>query len=397
MKTCCFTTHILRILLRRKLLRPRLEFLCDKDAHDVERYIIAVTQKENPVPGATIRRNLPSLLENGYLSAEEPGPRGRCSLLNTVGVNFELTYECNYACAHCLQQEIRHLPRTPLDTGQAKAAIRQVWLSGLCTTGINFTGGEALGHRDDLFELMSFTNGMGIPFRLNTNSWWAGERNIQAGDRVFSDDEELVRFLKILGLKQFAFSFDDRMADKAKTNRLMRCIALCEKIGVDYQMIFTGFEDTHVGRIVAELKKALRVNWLARLTVVRNELVDTGGAKLDEAGRQRWQTNLADCGGTGYYHPAYLHISPEGRVRTCMYAVGTANVGDLRLIPLPELVNNYPRNETGQVFASRLRQQQLVQNLSERQAREFRLLKHQCAKNAFMAKILEKRQTTSYG
>jgi len=57
-----------------------------------------------------------------------------------------------------------------LSTEHVNQAIFQGYISGVCTIGINFTGGEVLGNSDDLFDILAYTKNLGIPYRLNTNS-----------------------------------------------------------------------------------------------------------------------------------------------------------------------------------------------------------------------------------
>ncbi|MEL7562613.1 radical SAM protein [Dehalogenimonas sp. 4OHTPN] len=385
--TVYYPTHILRILLRRGLLIDRLKFIFGVDAGEVERFIMAVYAHGQPVPDRAVSAHLPTLVENGYLNVDGPSSRGRCSFMNTVGVNFELTYRCNLRCRHCLQQNIRDDTRRELSTEQVKHLIRQVYLSGLCTVGINFTGGEALGHRDDLFEIMAYTGRLGIPWRLNTNSWWAGKADLELFGRHFPSSQDLVLYLKDLGLQRFALSFDERMVDSKRVNDLLCSISLCEMNDIDYEVIFTGIESAEASRVITLIKKALKCNFLPHLTIVYNEMVDVGGA-IDSAGRHSWQSNLSPCMGTGFYHPAYLHISPEGKVRTCMYASDAANVGDVRKDDFIDLINRFPGNEIGRFFTSPVKKQQAIARLTAQGAEKYKALIHECARNAFVAGAL---------
>jgi MoaA/NifB/PqqE/SkfB family radical SAM enzyme len=141
-------------------------------------------------------------------------------------VNFELTYKCSLNCAHCLQKNIKKQPFVELSTEEVKTAILHSQTSGLCSLGVNFSGGEALGNRDDIFEILEYTHSLGIKFRLNTNSWWANEKNISIGKQTFASARHLVDYIKSLGLYFFAFSCDIRLHSPKNRENLISSIKL---------------------------------------------------------------------------------------------------------------------------------------------------------------------------
>ena len=144
----------------------------------------------------------------------------KSSLLFVNSVNFELTYKCSFNCIHCLQKNIRKQSVTELSTDEIKTAILHSHRCGLCSLGINFTGGEVLGNRDDIFEILEFTQSLGIRYRLNTNSWWANKKNLSIGKQHFPFARNLVDYIKSLGIEMFAFSCDSRLHSlKNRKNR----------------------------------------------------------------------------------------------------------------------------------------------------------------------------------
>jgi MoaA/NifB/PqqE/SkfB family radical SAM enzyme len=261
-----------------------------------------------------------------------------------------------------------------------------VYLSGLCTTGINFTGGEVLGNRDDLFEILTYTQSLGVPYRLNTNSWWSRKDSIKICGESFSP-LELVRHLKSIGLKQFAFSYDDRMVSADMFNDLVESIKICEIANMEYQIIFTGVKPEKIPIILRDLQKPIE-HYLYRMMPVSNEMVDIGGCTSSNV-EYEWQSNKAPCADKGFYHPAFLHISPDGKVRTCMYAVGSANVGDISERSLADLINEFPNRNFNDAFSNQQRKAKAFEELVMPFLSLYRPLVHECTRNAVLTRAIE--------
>lgn len=379
-------THLLRNLIHRGLLDERLTFLFGADAARIGSFLRQIRSSGRLEAVEEFSRFIPILWQHGYISHKAQRSRSRSSLLAVTGVNFELTYDCNLNCAHCLQKGIRGTHSRQLSTQEVKDAILRVYLSGLCTTGINFTGGEVLGNRNDLFEIMKYTQSLSIPFRLNTNSWWSLEKRLDICGQLFSP-LELVRYLKSIGLKQFAFSYDSRLVNPDLKNKLIESIKLCETARIGFQLIFTGVEPIKINGIVDALRRATGY-YLYYLEPVWNEMVDIGGCTGGNEA-YAWQSNKAPCRDKGFYHPVYLHISPGGKVRTCMYAVGSVNVGDITERPFADLINEFPNSEIGCHFTNPTKKQSVFAELVEPYLSMYRPIVHECTRNAVLARTIE--------
>ncbi|OGL38794.1 MAG: hypothetical protein A2042_07165 [Candidatus Schekmanbacteria bacterium GWA2_38_11] len=91
---------------------------------------------------------------------------------NPFSIMFELTYKCNFRCPHC------YLSGTPeesreLNKNQIFSILDQ--LKDLQVYHIGFTGGEAL-LREDIFDILDYTNRCGFRFTLLTNGYLIDEK-----------------------------------------------------------------------------------------------------------------------------------------------------------------------------------------------------------------------------
>ncbi|MEL7562792.1 4Fe-4S cluster-binding domain-containing protein [Dehalogenimonas sp. 4OHTPN] len=382
-----YPTHILQNLIRRSLLDDRLRRLSGGSASRISRFLRKADSPGVSFSVPEMAEFVPVLLKYGFISLHPMPGRSRCSLLAVTGVNFELTYDCNLNCAHCLQQGIRRFTRGHLSAQAVKGAVFQVYLGGLCTSGVNFTGGEVLGHRNDFFEIAEYTGSLGIPYRLNTNCWWSRKFGLELSGRRFESPLDLAHYLKSIGLGQFAFSYDERMLNADLFDNLVAAIKLCEIARIGYQIIFTGVDPAKIGGIINELRKAAG-SFLYYLVPVSAETIDIGGCTRDN-GAYAWQSNKADCRDKGFYHPAFLHISPDGKVRTCMYAVGSANVGDIAENVFADLINGFPGNATSRCFTSPTRKQAAFNNLVVPYLASYRPFIHECTRNAVLVRTIQ--------
>jgi hypothetical protein len=77
------------------------------------------------------------------LGAVPPPPRSvLLPFVFVQAVNLELTYSCNLACSHCLQDGLR--PSGPAlwpSITTLERVLEEAWLLGLTRTGVNVTGG----------------------------------------------------------------------------------------------------------------------------------------------------------------------------------------------------------------------------------------------------------------
>jgi MoaA/NifB/PqqE/SkfB family radical SAM enzyme len=267
----------------------------------------------------------------------------------------------------------------------------QAYVAGVCSTGINFAGGEVLGNREDFFEILDHARSLDIPFRLNTNCWWARKNDFQVCGVSFGHPKDLIAKLQSFGMRLFAFSYDVRYRDSPHlAGDLIEAIRMCERAHIQYQMIFTGIHPNIASDHVSALCKATGTK-LKHLIPVSMEMVDIGGAADIDFKQFRWQSNTSICKGRGFFRPHILHVSPSGDVRTCIYAVGLGNVGSLREYSFADLINAFPRSAHNSVFSDKQEQRENYQNLVRPYLDIYKPIWHECTLNIILAKTLEKR------
>ncbi|MHB0999889.1 MAG: radical SAM protein [Armatimonadota bacterium] len=90
---------------------------------------------------------------------------GSCKpIAGPLKVQWEITYKCNLKCRHChLWQTKDH---NELTTEQARSLISD--LKDLDIMSLSFSGGEPF-LRQDIYELISYANSLGINTSINTN------------------------------------------------------------------------------------------------------------------------------------------------------------------------------------------------------------------------------------
>jgi len=359
-------------------------FFIDKDAFNAQKENIKENIKEmfNMVKFIDAKLNTPPEVSEVKVKTET-----KSSLKYVNSVRFQLTYKCSYNCVHCLQKNIRKQPIVELSTEEVKTAILHSFEIGLCSLYINFSGGEVLGNRDDIFEILEYTQSLGIKYRLNTNSWWANEKNINIGKRHFPSAWHLVDYIKSLGITLFAFSCDARLKSAKNLNNLISSIKLCEEVGITYQLIFTGVETNEMWDTIFSLNDTC--GKLKHIIPVSMEMVDIGGgAELDDKIFSH-QTNRSYCNKKGFYRPTSLYVSPDGKVRTCIYATGLGDCGDLREMTMFDIVKNYPYRANHDLFSDQNKFEKAEKELFLPYLHHYRPIIHECTRFAIIARTVE--------
>ena len=321
-------------------------------------------------------------------NADKTEKTGTKSFLSYVNfVSFQLTYRCSFNCVHCFQKNIKKHPVRELSAEEVKAAILHLYDSDLNDFLINFTGGEVLGNRDDIFEIIEFTHSLGIQIRLNTNSWWADKTDFTVGKLHFASARHLVEHMKSLGVNVLAFSCDMRLNLPEKRKNLISSIKLCEAAGVTYQLVFTGVETGEMWNMIFSLSE--ECGKLEYMIPVRMEMVDIGAAaELDEK-IYCWQSNKAPCNKKGFYRPTSLHISPDGKVRTCRYALGLSDCGSLQKMTMPDIINNYPHRANHDLFSDPIKFEKAEKELLLPYLHHYHTVIHECTRFVIIARAAE--------
>lgn len=84
---------------------------------------------------------------------------------DVLAVRWNLTYRCNFNCSYCNLPE-KATPDDELSTGRIKEILREMGESSV--QRISFSGGEPL-LREDIGEIIEYTNKVGITPTMNTN------------------------------------------------------------------------------------------------------------------------------------------------------------------------------------------------------------------------------------
>jgi len=309
-------------------------------------------------------------------------------------INFELTYGCNLACSHCLQDALR--PKSKFNWIPADAVIRTLhdakWL-GLTTLGVNFTGGETFTLGSPILELLAVAKDIGTPVRANTNASWGGQTDIKIGDRVFATDEDVMNALRDRKLGRLALSLDNRYDQYPKLlDRVIRVALLCETAKQHYEVVATEPRADIVKLAVEKLTAALgrKPNYLS---ITPMETVDIGAAALHNQGLLESKTledlaQTSPCATFGFHRPNYLHVAPDGGVRTCMYAPGAGWHGNIIHERLPKILNNASENPIYLLFKSNNFALFVDKHITPWQ-HLYKEITHGCTASAIIARIAE--------
>lgn len=387
---------ILKMLLRRHLVEEKLGYLFYEKTKIYSLFLKEVWSKGCIYTTEEVSRQIPKLLDYGFISDIECNREKEIGSLNFIeAVNFELTYKCQFHCPHCWQSSSRKEVTQELSTQEVKDTVFRALIAGLTKNGINYTGGEIIGNREDLFEILEYANSLRIPYRINTNSWWATKKDLTICNKYFSSPSDLVVYLKSIGLTLFAFSFDERYKnDRHNISNLIESIKLCEQAGLNYQVIFTGIKSKNINTLILDLQNICNIK-LRHLIPVSMELVDIGNASDLNNDVYKWQSNKCSCNKRGFYRPVFLHISPEGLVRSCLYANGLANLGSLKNRTLTELVNAFPYNQQNYSFSSDEIYEEQYNELVRPYLSVYKPIVHECTANIILAKAIERQNASS--
>lgn len=267
---------------------------------------------------------------------------------NIESINFELTYECNSNCPHCLLKKARKDYKDYfLSYDLIKRLIADAFFSGLIKDGINFTGGEALLAKVNIFKLISYASSLGIPTRLFTNAFWGNKILFKAGDEFFTTPLALVKALKKSGLTHLSLSFDSRIDKNIKgVKQLTAIVHSCETIGLKYEIISSTNSRKKMESFIDYLKVVLSMNEFKYMTPISLDLVDMGGAnnyyKTDNVTKDIHKLITESyCKCKGFFRPNMITIAPDGGVRSCMYGIGLSNLGNINNYSFYSIINNF--------------------------------------------------------
>ncbi len=315
-------------------------------------------------------------------------------IAHVEAINLELTYECNSNCPHCLLHSVRKAYQgKELSYEKIKHIIADAYFAGLLQNGINFTGGEALLAKVDIFDLIRYASSYGIPTRLFTNTFWGSKILFKVGNQRFATALALVKVLKKSGLSHLSLSFDSRIdKNKAGIKQLTSVIQACETIGLSYELISSIEVKLLLDSFIQYLKTTLELKELKFMTPITMDLVDMGGAN-DIVNKPIENLSIKDlisyslCKSKGFYQPSMLTIAPDGSMRSCMYGLGMCNLGNIHSQNLYEIINDFEDNVT-KAFAEK-KAIELADLLYEPYKKIYKPFSHSCSACVLLARLMQ--------
>jgi hypothetical protein len=313
-----------------------------------------------------------------------------------VGLNFELTYDCRLQCDHCLQSSIRNeYAGVRLAEGCVKDAIDQARFAGIVSAGVNFTGGEPFQATVDLFDLIAHATKGGVRTRLNTSADWGHGGPVRVSGEEFPHPESVVQRLLECGLDVLAISADRRLIQRPS---LVDCVSnvanACARLGLPFQMVATGVKSDEETVLISRLSERMGDAFEQAGTIVRMDEVDLGRAadqlpetKLDPD-VPMFDVGATECGGKGFFRPRFLHVSPRGELRSCLYGIGLSHLGKIPEDTLFAVVNRIGHEPVGRAFRTGN-----VANWGDRlwktHSRLYRPVRHPCTACVVAAALIE--------
>jgi len=389
-----FSTASLRHLAQQKRLKQVEDLLPDAISKKcLKRLAVMKTGIEaNEIPGSITE----SLVSHGLAQKEKLSEaEARLPFLFVKGINIELTYSCNLACSHCLQQPLRPSGTASwFSTELAEKVLQDAKWLGFFRQGLNVTGGETFLAGSPVLEVLAISHAMGIPTRANTNAWWGEQSQIQIGTQRFSNDSDVVEALTMRGLQRLALSLDNRYKQYPQLlSRLVRVASLCEQIGQDYELVATDPAKDISGKFLAQLFVANGSRKPHHLRVTPMTMVDVGvasprEAKISNSKKLSVLARTSDCKGEGFHRPHYLHINPNGGVRSCTYAPGSGWHGNIKEQSLIEILNTAARNPVFCLFEQG-NLEHFIEKYFEPWQYHYREIQHGCAASALIARLME--------
>jgi radical SAM protein len=117
-----------------------------------------------------------------------------------VLVYWELTQACDLACQHCRAEAIPQRHPLELSTEEGKRLLKELRAFGDPPPHVVMTGGDVM-HRPDLFELVDYAVGLGLPVSVAPSGT----------NRLTS---EVIQEFKALGVQSMSLSLDGSTAER---------------------------------------------------------------------------------------------------------------------------------------------------------------------------------------
>ncbi|HVU05514.1 MAG TPA: radical SAM protein [Polyangiaceae bacterium] len=398
-----YATPTLRHLRLKQRLLAR-DLVPGESRERVAGFLQRLLERPDGISPAAVPCEWRAALEREFLmvGSAAPVPPVTHHFSAVVAVNFELTYGCNLACNHCLQSGLRPSRGARWLSGAVvSGALKDAEWLGMTSSGVNFTGGEVFARGSPVLEVIAMARGA-PSVRCNTNAWWGGRRRFAVGTTVLASDAELIERLRALGLTTLALSVDGRYEKyPGLRERVLRVATLCEDAGLSYEIVATDCPPSELRKTLAELRGRIgrEPNWLVERRRGRakepgtRDAVDIGAAAgpadvpLD-ADAVALRSSQSPCRERGFHRPYYLHVNPDGGVRSCLLSPGAAPLGHLAKARLPQILNDADENPVVRLFATGGVAQFAAEHI-ERFRHLYRNVEHPCAAAALVARVAE--------
>ncbi|MDG2992137.1 hypothetical protein L3556_14535 [Candidatus Synechococcus calcipolaris G9] len=357
--TRIYATATLKHLLQRRRLNPIIE-RWNLEQQKTEQCFQLLRQLVNIPQGIVVDAEesplVNHLIENYLVQADAVSPKDLgLPFVFVEAINFELTYGCNLACAHCLQDALRPQGFHWISQEAVIRALKDGQWLGLTTLGVNFTGGEIFMPGSPVLGLLAVARDLGIPARANTNAWWGGRTQITIGTHTFADDEAVVEALIQQQLGRLALSLDNRYQQyPSLLDRVVQVATLCEAAQLSYEFVATDPSPEVV--YLAWDKLTQRIGCQpCYLMMTPMEKVDVGAPARDNQGTLKAKTLVelavkSPCKTYGFYRPYFLHVAPHGGIRSCMQAPNGSWLGNIMQQRLPEILNRASQSPVYRLF-----------------------------------------------
>jgi organic radical activating enzyme len=348
------------------------------------------------IPSSTFPEKCAELWQSLHLASlsEFQHPAPPLSFAFLQGINFELTYGCNLSCSHCLQSGLRLDGSFKwIDTERAKQAIKDAAWLGIKRNGINLTGGEIYLPGSPLLTLIDQATQSGLKVRSNTNGWWGARKQFTIGQETFTSDKALIANLKHRGLTILAMSLDNRYLQYPDmSERVLQIASLCEQCQLHYEFVATDTSE----EILDFASQILR----EKLGRDPEFLIFSPMGKIDLGAAAHTSTDTLDtshfaedtlktpCLRSGFTSPYFLHISPSGGVRSCLYAPGASYMGNITHDRLLPIINRFEHNPINVLFQNQNLQLFVDQYITPWK-HIYRAVTHPCAVSSLISRIAD--------
>ncbi|OGB87471.1 hypothetical protein A3H38_01300 [candidate division WOR-1 bacterium RIFCSPLOWO2_02_FULL_46_20] len=430
-------TNIGSLLAKRNLLRPRLNTagLSPSAQSGFYSEVLAKLQTAGSVPVEQIQfgqadrqlLNDAGILQETILESDDLEVAGLTALqrysynpLENVDIlNLVLTFVCNLNCRHCQQNgEDKTNGSGELSTEEVQKVIEEAQFANILGRGLNFTGGEPLLYRSDIFDLLHFARSRGILTRLNTNGWFGGrETRLLIGPRTFNSSLEVVHFLKDAGLTVLAVSLDGleethdtKRGSRGLFRRVLSLIQDCVNSGLLVHVLATGVPEGEKDALVEAVRATGLMILSDGLTIAGRKgqvpfgldfksTVDIGAAAANNlpgpatfSFSSEFFSEISRCSGKGLARPTVIHLAPDGGVRTCTFAEKMSNLGNVREDSFIDIINRFPGDGVSTMFVRQVFGKEEILVETARQIFRpncFKQFSHSCAATAVIAKLID--------